>query len=493
MNEQKDNLQPETIDRVIESGGFSQQDHQTTRLIQHLYVRSQAYAQANERSLDRIWSRIVQSQEHPVSLQASLKQPEGRIITIKEKEAMQDTNISGGMNSLPSLSKPKKRRSLLRVVGTSLVAAAVVITILSFAFFSGVLRPGSQTPGKGSSTLTGAPQSPQQTTISNGKLVCSVGLDVRALPPFGYSITSVNWSTQGKIAAASTQNFTTFSAKDCSAKSTKTAMAYEESWSPDGTKLAIADSSADALEVLDSNGNSIANIPFTQLGATSVGTLVWSSDGTKLIFIALEANHQSGIKSVDAANGGNVKTLMALPNNGNGITGLTDLSPNGRYAIVTQLNAATKMKDHSIWDVNTGKKVSNLPSDDGKGSFGKTVFSPDGSLVAVAGNEVRIYTTATGSLLTSFGDQNAAAVDGVAALAWSPDGKYLAESASSINIYDVHMQKIVTTFGKVDAHHKIFGLAWAPGGAGLVSATDQLQDDGHSQTPVNVWALSQGS
>jgi WD40 repeat protein len=77
-----------------------------------------------------------------------------------------------------------------------------------------------------------------------------------------------------------------------------------------------------------------------------------------------------------------------------------------------------------------------------------------------------------------------------APLAWSPDAKYLAESAISINIYDVNAKKIVTTFGKVAANHKIFGLAWAPDGNGLVSSADLTPDDGHSQTLVNVWGLS---
>jgi WD40 repeat protein len=81
-------------------------------------------------------------------------------------------------------------------------------------------------------------------------------------------------------------------------------------------------------------------------------------------------------------------------------------------------------------------------------------------------------------------------VKDLAGLAWSPNGKYLAESATSINIYDVNAKRIVTTFGKVGANHKIFSVAWAPDGSGLVSSADLMPDDGHSQTLVNVWAFS---
>ncbi|MBV9229647.1 MAG: PD40 domain-containing protein [Chloroflexi bacterium] len=491
MKEPKDNLQPETIDHVIEDGGLSLQDRQTTRLIQHLYTVSQEYARENEHSLDRIWSRMAQSLEHSVFLPAQWKQPEEKQIDIEEREAMQDNNISWGIASPTYISQPKKRRSFLRGLGISLVAAVAIITIVSFTLFSGVLRSAAPRAGNGSSTITGSAgqqqQPVQQKAISNGKLVCSVGFDVRPLPPFDYTTIQVGWSAQGKIAALTDDNFMIFSAKDCSAKNTKPTRVYEANWSPDGKKLVTASSSNDALDVLDSNGNSIVNIPFTQLGTIFVGQVSWSSDGTKLIFVSQESNHQSSIKSVDAANGGNVKALMKVDGN-EGLSGVTGLSPDGKYALLTQFNTSTKQKEHSIWDVNAGKKVSDLPSDNGKGGFSAAVFSPDGSLFAQGGNgKIQIYSTADGKLQSSFEDHDAGGPDD---LAWSPDGKYLAASATSINIYDVNAKKIVTTFGQVGAHHAISHLAWAPDGNGLVSSTNLVPDDGHSQTLVNVWALS---
>ncbi len=507
MKEQNDNLQPETIDHVIESNrnngsnGLSVQDRQTTRLIQHLHTGTQEFAQENERSLDRIWSRLAQSQEHAIFLPAQWKQSEekpgttpGTIhSTIKEVKVMQqDENVSWGMNPPIDIVQPKKRRSILRMVGLSLVAAVAIVTILSFTVFSGILRPATPTANKGTSTITGAPghqEQPQQPTISSAKLTCSVGLDVRALPPFDYSITRADWSAQGKIAVTSTDTMTTFSAKDCSGKSTTNPSAiYEASWSPDGTKLVTADSSAEALNVLDSNGKTIANIPFTQLGATFIGEIFWSSDSTKLTFIADEPNHQGSIKSVDA-NGSNLKTLMHIDTNG-GTSGINALSPDGKYALVVQFNKSTKQKELSIWTVNPWKKVSDIPTD--KQGYDAAVFSPDSSLFALAGtSQVHIYSTADGKLQSSFNDPDAGeGVKDIGGLAWSLDGKYLAESATSINIYDVNAKKIVTTFGKVDAHHKIFSVAWAPDGSGLVSSADMIPDDGHSQTQVNVWKLS---
>ncbi|HTK07211.1 MAG TPA: hypothetical protein VL485_08580 [Ktedonobacteraceae bacterium] len=490
MSEEKDNVQPETIDHVLEDGWLPPQDRQTARLVQHLQLGSQAYAQANERSLDHIWQRLAQSQEHSVFLPAQWKQQEGKIITVKEKVIMEDNNASWGTNSSPSLSPARKRRPLLRTIGLSLIAAVAIVTIVSFTAFSGILRPASQTANKGQSTITGAPaqqQQPQPPAISSAKLACSVGLDVRALPPFDYSITRADWSAQGEIAVTSTQNLTTFSAQDCSGKSTKSLAVYDAIWSPDGKKLLTADSSAAALNVLDSKGHTIANIPFTQLGAVSVGSPVWSSDSTKIIFAAVEPNHQSSIKSVDA-NGSHLKTLMKMSNNE--MSGVTALSLDGRYALMVQPNVATKQKDLSIWNVSTGKKVITLPSS--VDHYDAAVFSPNSSLFAIGGaSNVQIYSMADGKLQSSFNDPDAGeGVKDLSGLAWSPDGKYLAESATSINIYNVNAKKIVTTFGKVDAHHKIFSVAWAPDEHGLVSSADLIPDDGHSLTTVNVWTLS---
>ncbi len=259
-------------------------------------------------------------------------------------------------------------------------------------------------------------------------------------------------------------------------------------WSHDGKKVMRINSSSTAgINILDNNGNIITTISdVTGSLGTTIGPMAWSSDSTQLIVICETLHHQSSIKSVDATNGNNIKTLMKLPDTE---SRATNISPDGRYIIVSQLNTASKQKEHSIWDVNTGKKVSNLPSDDGQEDFSITAFSPDGSLIAASGKKVNIYSTANGKRVASFEDHDAVTKP-QGGLVWSPSGQYLAESVNSINIYDIKAQKIVTTFGKVDAEHIIIGLAWAPDGSGLVSATDRLQDDGHSQTPINVWALS---
>ena len=481
MNEQHENVQPETIDQVIEGGKLSLHDRQTTRLIEHLHGCSQEYAQENERSLDRIWSRLTQRQEHPVFLQTQRKRPEEQPIPLsrKERTVMQDDPRFGVRNRPPS-SRLKQLHSLGHVVSVSLLVAVALITIVSFTIFSNVLRPAALTTGKG--TMTGAPrqqqQLQQQKTISNGSLVCSVGIDN---PPNGVfpGGVLVDWSTQGEIAAASPSNVTMFSARDCSAKTSKPlSKSYPGKWSPDGNKLFIV-SNNKTLNILDKNGSSLATIPSAQLGSSYLNGMTWSSDSTKLIFVSQDSNHQESIKSIDAPTASNEKTLMTAPSGSVVIL----LSADGKFALLLKT-----CKSFSVWDVNSGKKVSDDISPQGLAGM---AFSPDSSLLALdSGRQVQVYATATGKLVTSFDSTKDTLRPPPISLAWSPDGTYIARGQDAITIYDVKAGKKVATFGQVDGEHKVKALAWAPDSTGLVSSTTPIKPNDHSQAPVNVWKLN---
>lgn len=472
-----DNFLPEQSEQV--SDALPHGDERLERALREVY---QPLAKDHQRSLERVRLRLAQQEaSNRISPPKQGKHPEGKIIALKEKNIMEDKNVSWGMNSSPEHSQAKKPRSILRIVGTVLIAAVALITILSFTIFSGVLRPAPQASSLKPSTQTGAPgqqsQPVQQKAISNGKLVCSVGVDDRPLPPFTRSRALPSWPIQGKIVANYTDGSTLFSAKDCSGKKALTIGSVLATGSPDGNKIAISNYSTKTLDILDSNGNMLKSISYPQLGSVNVSQVAWSSDST-LIFLSSESNYVSTIKSIDA-NGGNLKTLVSTDGERGG-KGFVALSSAGKYALMVQFNRATKTKDMSIWDVNAGKQVSTLPPN------GYGTFSPDGSQIAVSGaDQIRIFSTSDGKPVSTLDYKNA--LD----LAWSPDGKYLAVCNTSISIFDVTTKQSVATFGQVTdaAKQQIVNMAWSPDGTGLVSSLDQ-PDDGHTQTPINVWALS---
>ncbi len=82
------------------------------RLIHDLYAGSQAYAQANARSLERIWSRFVQRQEDPALLQERQQHTSGGEPLFEEETTRQEKPIHGktGTSLLPSGSAERPRR-----------------------------------------------------------------------------------------------------------------------------------------------------------------------------------------------------------------------------------------------------------------------------------------------------------------------------------------------------------------------------------------------
>jgi WD40 repeat protein len=479
MEEQNDNLQPETIDHVIDGDKLSQPDPQTTRLLQHLYEGTQAYARENERSLERIWSRLAQSQEYANALQAEIRPSRERVIDIEERKAMQNNNPSGGMHPPRiSLVRPKQPRPIWRAVGIGLVAAVAIITIVSFTLFSSILRPGTSTAGIGPWTIVGSgqqPPLPSENEISSGRQVCSFAGELNTTNRKPYPPDPA-WSSQGEIAVGGYASFKAFSANDCSMAFSKPLQeTYGTKWSPDGNKVVTVDGGDNSYYVLDNHGNTVAHLSSSQLGSTEVDDrVVWSSDGSKLIFVSGDA-----IKSIVVTGNGSPTTLMTLPSNSVSNSTVALLSPGGKYALLKRTN------DFEIWDVNNGKMVSTILSAEDSLDW---AFSPDGSLLAMGGkNQIQIYSTADGKLQSSF---SATQASFGLQLAWSPDGQYLAEGANAINIYDVHAQKAVATFGQVDAHHAVFSVAWSPDSTGLVSSAGSTDSSVPPEVTLSVWALS---
>ncbi|HEY0754381.1 MAG TPA: hypothetical protein VGD98_10495 [Ktedonobacteraceae bacterium] len=254
------------------------------------------------------------------------------------------------------------------------------------------------------------------------------------------------------------------------------------SWSPDGKKMFVSDAGDNSEYVLDSNGKILAQLKNLNM----LGDRVWSSDSEKIIFSSQDSTVQWSIKSVGVSNGNHVTTLAKLPAN----YGVTQFSPDGKQAIVQNLDKRDNTSPLQIWDLQTGKKIGELAVAHNRNAFG-WAFSPDSSLLAIDDEGViNIYTSADGKLLTSF--ENKVSGQGVHNIVWSPDGKYLAESATVIKVYDVTAKKLVTTFGQVDAQHRITTLIWSSDGKGLASSTLLLANNvpDVSDNRVSVWSLN---
>ncbi|MCC6485997.1 MAG: protein kinase, partial [Candidatus Hydrogenedentes bacterium] len=98
-----------------------------------------------------------------------------------------------------------------------------------------------------------------------------------------------------------------------------------------------------------------------------------------------------------------------------------DLAYNPDGTRIASVSSPTETGEASIWDSETGQKV--LPSLPHQGYVQSVVFSPDGSRIVTAGVDIRVWSSATGELLSSFGDALGRFFYHVA---FSPDGRAVA-------------------------------------------------------------------
>ena len=144
-------------------------------LIQDLYALSQAYAQENERSLERIWHRFVQGQEYPALFQERQPEAAGGKLLMQDEQAMQAKQFHRETNSsiLSSRSTQQPRRSYGHTLSMGVAAAVVLLIIVSWALLSSALHTGSHS---GQPTLAGSPQK----GVSSGKLLCSASYSTKS-------------------------------------------------------------------------------------------------------------------------------------------------------------------------------------------------------------------------------------------------------------------------------------------------------------------------
>lgn len=507
MKEQNNGLRPEDIDRQTEPSS-DQLSPEDSRLVQSLYAHTRAYARENERSLERVWQRLAQRQEHSALLQEA--QHPGAGLTFNKGKAMQGKDFSGQID-LPTLnSHPTKRphRSIGRTASMIGAVAIVALLILSWAFLTYGLKHGApnHTANNRHNTRTGAAQ-PQN--IHTGTHLCSFSDDNNTLPLGVIPQPWLDWSSQGRIAAAY-QNLKIASAQNCSMQSSPSLSLLQANWSPDGTRLLTLNTSLVAQVLNASTGKVIASYQGNQPQEV-INLSAWSGNGTQVVSEVIQVvssktggqisragwNARSGVAGPlsvqvwNASAGNYIRTALKFPAGvqflGQGYS-LPSLSANGKYV-------AVQLPNHKIqvWNVATGKQVGTIPYN--QPDVSAMALSPDGSLLAIGllnapKAEVQIWSTTTGKLTASFTDTDTWAKV-IGWLAFSPNGKYLAESASAIHIWNVQTKKIVASFGKVNKSHWISALAWSPDGTMLASST--LSDNpGKPAThnTIDVWKLS---
>jgi WD40 repeat protein len=227
------------------------------------------------------------------------------------------------------------------------------------------------------------------------------------------------------------------------------------SFSPDGK--ALASGAADkTLRLWDvASGKNTAT--FTNPAITQIQCVAFSPDGKTVA--ACGPEHVVWLW--DTASGGEARTIK-VPMEGQQYLSAVAFSPDGK----TVAEAGTNKNSPHVWDVATGKMVTNFPLKD-RGDFSRCLaFSPDGKTLAVGYNEgdLRLWEVSSGKEAAKF-----KAPRTVAYLKYRPDGKMLALSAgdSSIHLWDVAGGKITATLD--EPKQNIQAIAFSPDGKLLAS------------------------
>jgi RNA polymerase sigma factor (sigma-70 family) len=213
---------------------------------------------------------------------------------------------------------------------------------------------------------------------------------------------------------------------------------------------------------------------------------------------ALALSYWGGVSLWDVARGERRRTIPAPPGKGRVIS--LDLSPDGGRLVWQAIDD----DDLHLWDVRAGKEVRRLPqgrggchdlayaptgasiasvtkrlslwdAETGKEIYRKPIaghcltFSPDGLLLAVYSDPIRIVEAATGVEVARI--RRRAKHGGTWSMAFSPDGRYLAlTELENVGVWDVLTGQFAHTFGG----HRCWttALAFTPDGRRLVSASE---------------------
>jgi hypothetical protein len=147
MKEPEQNFSPESIDQLTERI-FDKLPAQDSSLIADLYQAYTPYAEEHSRSLQRIWSRFAQVQEHRMPLQEGQRGPGSAHLSTKRTK---DVNAHTGHLSAPvpgSFQRPPQplprgsRRSLWSRLSSGVTVAVLLLIVLSWVLFTHAFPKG---------------------------------------------------------------------------------------------------------------------------------------------------------------------------------------------------------------------------------------------------------------------------------------------------------------------------------------------------------------
>jgi Tol biopolymer transport system component len=272
----------------------------------------------------------------------------------------------------------------------------------------------------------------------------------RVVPTSALISRILGWSTSGAIAFAATDGFI-WTIRPNGTDERRLTMGFSGTWSPDGTRLAVARGVywPAPVVVIRPDGSEVAVIAHN---ADSIPG--WSPDSSKLAFRV-----DGRLRIADAAG----RQQTTGPTIGGGDPDeLPAWSPNGQTILIRLMR-----DDFDVFgfDARSGSPRPLLTSTADEFT---TAFSPDGERVLFSKR------SGGGPLYVArphgHGQRKLASIDAVGGGAWSPDGSQIAYVSRSRDLHVADMG-VNPDAGKVILHGVAYGaVSWSPNGRRLVIA-----------------------
>jgi RNA polymerase sigma factor (sigma-70 family) len=273
-------------------------------------------------------------------------------------------------------------------------------------------------------------------------------------------------------------------------------------FSPDGNRCAYVSNNMALVRAVNSTrkptrlegDEGVSDLVFSPDGKTIVGRseqslIVWESETGKFVrrirmVDAPPDDVARGFFKVRLGQPRAEPRALAMSSDGRTVACVPTASAGGNFAFTfgkgpAEIAATEEDRTITLWDMVRGKRIGKF--DGPKGGATATLFSPDGRLLAVAGNDhsLTLSEVVSGQVRARIqveeGDGNAAA------LAFSPDGRILAAGYPdrSIRFWDVDTGK---PLGRLTGHQgRITALTFSPDGQTLFSAS--------SDTTALAWSM----